>query len=161
MPLRWAVPICLAGSLAIAVVEARGQQRKGVPGPRSSRREVGGVRLAFAGGLNASPPPAMELPLSRLVVEPAVAGELGLTPEEVSAARLAVARLEDKLQSKLLKVARQAGGPAGPAQFKDTAEAIMTAYRELDGQIQSLLGPERFRRLKQNQSQHEALAGLV
>ena len=89
-----------------------------------------------SGSLAAMAPPGMnfqaQVPLSLLILDPAIALELRLTSERFDAARKLIDRLNRDLEKSLHKMAQALGGTPDPRQIQRAAALIEQSRREAD-----------------------------
>jgi hypothetical protein len=149
------------------------QQTKKGTGPRRANRQVNraagakdsspGLPLGMLPGpipgrFPGSPTPDLfphpGLRTSSLVLDPAVARDLGLTAQQSTALRKLVDRLNQDLERALKLLSERVDGPAA---LEQAAGLIERNRRDADERVTALIAPGKARRLKQIQRQ---LAGI-
>jgi hypothetical protein len=98
------------------------------------------------------------LQVSLLVLDPAVAGELGLNSEQSAAIQKLIGRLNHDLERSLQLLSQRIDGPAV---LEQAAVLIDRSRRETDERIMAQIGTAKARRLKQIQRQLGGISMLV
>jgi hypothetical protein len=166
----------LAALLACPAGLVAQQPRKGTNARRANRQVNGaaGVRERspglplgmlpgpIPGGLPGSHPTALfrqpDLRTSLLVLDPAVARDLGLTAEQSTSLRKLVDRLNQDLERALKLLSERSDGPVA---LNEAAELIERNRREADLRVTAQISPDKASRLKQIQRQLAGVSALV